>query len=406
MNNSDVAACTIVSMNYYSYARTLYASFNQHNPGAMFFVLLVDKKPVDVEFSSEPFEVIEISDLAIDSFAQMAFQFDIVELNTNVKPAFMEFILKERNISKLIYLDPDILVYRSMEHLIELLDSYEIILTPHCNSRIDDNLRPSEQDFLQNGVFNLGFIAVSNGNEAFKFLDWWGNRCLMLGFSETRTGLFVDQKWVNFAPCFFDRVLILKHPGYNMAYWNLHERILDQQEEHWTVNGYPLVFYHFSGIDVYNQQQISKHQNRYDLQIRPDLKQIFDEYRTLLLNNGYEDYRTCAYGYGTFSNGKRITHVARRLYAANKDSLGNADPFSSDGEVYAWCNRNGFFSKEDQSGVYNALTYDKNDYRVRAINYCLKLLLGIFGANRYTLLMKYLSYISVLRNQKNIFPVK
>ena len=37
--------------------------------------------------------------------------------------------------------------------------------------------------------------------------------------------MFTDQRWVDFVPSLFDH-LILKDPGCNVAYWNLHGREL------------------------------------------------------------------------------------------------------------------------------------------------------------------------------------
>jgi hypothetical protein len=37
------------------------------------------------------------------------------------------------------------------------------------------------------------------------------------------------------------------------------------------------------------------------------------------------------------------------------------------------------------------------------VNSLLRMALRLLGADRYTVLMKYLAYISVLRNQKDIF---
>src|SRR5208282_3977814 len=94
-------------------------------------------------------------------------------------------------------------------------------------------------------------VAVTNSDEAHKFLSWWEHRCLTLGYVDRQNGLFVDQKWIDFVPCYFNSVLVLKHPGCNMAYWNLHERTLEKVGETWIVNNSePLIFYHFSGGNV------------------------------------------------------------------------------------------------------------------------------------------------------------
>jgi hypothetical protein len=396
------AGCTIVSRNYLAYARTLYQSFIRHNPDSSFFVLVVDRSS-GADYSDEPFEVIEVTKLPIENFESVAFRFDIVELNTNVKASFMKFLIRERGISRLAYLDPDIAVYRPMSHVFDLLGTHNILLTPHCNSPITDELRPSEQDFLVNGVFNLGFVAVSDHPQALAFLDWWEERCLTLGFSETRTGLFVDQKWVNFAPCFFDGVHVLKDPGCNVAYWNLHERVLEERGGEWRVNGEPLTFFHFSGIGLDDEDQISRHQNRYDLNGRPELRPIFDEYRTRLHANGLGAARKEPYGFGSFSNGDPVTVMARRLYAVHQDCFGAADPFDAEGAVYEWCRKHGFLGPEDESGKFNSMTYREDDPRIRIIQSGLRLALKLLGFNRYNMLMKYLSYITVLRNQKSLF---
>ena len=58
---------------------------------------------------------------------------------------------------------------------------------------------------------------------------------------------------------------------------------------------------------------------------------------------------------------------------------------------------------EESSKTYTALTYDKNDFRLRLIHKLLYVLLRVVGINRYMLLMKYLSFISVLGNQTVLF---
>jgi hypothetical protein len=37
-------------------------------------------------------------------------------------------------------------------------------------------------------------------------------------------GLFTDQKWLNFAPVFFDGVSIIRSSRHNVATWNLTTR--------------------------------------------------------------------------------------------------------------------------------------------------------------------------------------
>ncbi|NVN99044.1 MAG: group 1 glycosyl transferase [Geobacteraceae bacterium] len=398
---SNNAVCTIVSKNYFAYARTLYNSIICHNPDLQFVVLLVDENDDVLDLAQEPFLVLEVSNLNIPNFKQAAFKFDIIELNTNVKPSFLKYLLKNMGFLKVLYLDPDILLYHALSEVLDCLSISNIVLTPHCTSPINDDLKPTEQDFLQSGTFNLGFIGLSNSQETIRFLDWWEQRCLTLGFVELQTGLFVDQKWVNLVPCFFEGVLILKHLGYNMAYWNLHERVIKCVDGQWIVNDkWPLVFFHFSGIVFNDQTQISHHQTRFNFSLRPDLLIIFREYHDLLSENGLEACLNYSYKYSKFSNSVTITHLARRMYSVNEGLFQETNPFDSEGLIYTWCKNEGYLSSNNDYSKFLSETYCGSDIRIRMINFLLRVILKVFGSNRYTLLMKYCSYISVLRNQE------
>lgn len=66
-------------------------------------------------------------------------------------------------------------------------------------------------------------------------------------------GLFVDQKPVDLVPCFIDRLSVLRHPGCNVAWWNLYCDGRQLIEQGLTVNfknqRHPLIFFHFSNQD-------------------------------------------------------------------------------------------------------------------------------------------------------------
>ena len=99
-----------------------------------------------------------------------------------------------------------------------------------------------------------------------KFLEWWGKRLETKAHINFAKGMFTDQIWLNFAPLFFKNVCILDHPGYNMAYWNLHERSLTNSMKVFK-NGeeFNLVFYHFSGFDPLKPDILSQYQDRFSI---------------------------------------------------------------------------------------------------------------------------------------------
>lgn len=394
--------CTIICSNYIAYARTQYESLKSLGLGYDYFVYVVDaESPQD--FSAEPFTVIRPSQLfACDEYTRLAFLFNALELSTNVKPRLLKHLL-QNGYSNVLYFDPDIYIYRDIGSIFKHFSDGSILLTPHSLHPYEGTLRPNDQDLLIGGTFNLGFIGVSNSPAARHFLDWWEQRCLQLGYNEVRSGLMVDQKWVNLAPCYFDGVRILKDAGYNVAYWNLHERTLSKVKGEWYVNGQqPLTFYHFSGIQFNEHDQISKHQNRYDLNLRKELIPLFEAYRDRLNVNGIRETIHCRYRYDRFDNGEGISDIARKLYFTYADRV-SGDPFSSNNRYYRWLRRNRMVGFTKTNEAFNSMNYDANSIRIKVIHRSLQCLLFVLGPDNYLMLMKYLSYISTVRNQHSVF---
>ncbi len=322
-------AFTICSINYLAQARTLGESLRQTNPDYQYVIGLVDKLgdanlPADL---MPDYPLIEVDKIGIPDFAAMCDRYDITELNTAVKPFYIDFLYKTYlDATEVIYFDPDIIVFQPLRDLNEALKTYSIVLTPHTCSPTPDWERPNEQHHLNTGIFNLGFIGLRNDTTARQFVDWWKARLVYECRIDLCAGLFVDQQWVNFAPVYHDNVLIDHHLGYNMAYWNLHERYSSQNDGgEWQVSNRPepteagtsepLLFFHFSGYNPNKPDEISKYQTRYGFadpatlpttstrfvdrpeQQRPDVRPLFDLYRERLLANHNEQYRNypCVY---------------------------------------------------------------------------------------------------------------
>jgi hypothetical protein len=401
----NLAACTIVSPNYFAYARMLAASYLAQHPGQRFFVLIVANLTDSTPFSGGVFLPVMLGEIGLSDVRAEAMKYDILELNTNVKPTFMKHLFARFELDALVYLDPDIFVYAPLTPVFDAIEQgATAVLTPHMTWPVFDGKSPGEQEMLYNGTYNLGFIGVGRGTESQRLLDWWERRCLDLGFSEGRTGLFVDQKWMNLAPGLFDNIAILRDAGLNMAYWNLHERTLVETPSGFAVRNsvsgdVPLRFFHFSGIVISDPEMLSKNTDRFTLASRPDLRSIFDNYKASVLANKIPAVESLNYGYGAFSDGTTVTRLARRIYAKHGARWAGQDPFDATGPFARFAMelklaQGTVAPKKETWGDFQA-----TDRRVQAVHALLKLALRILGPHRYELLMRYLAHIAVLRNQ-------
>ena len=255
-----VCVTTIVAANYLAYAKVLAASLGRYGTAPL-RVLIVDRPTPEVVAAvrDSGLDCVYAQDLGLADFERIAYKYDILELSTALKPTFLKRMLAE-GFERVVYLDPDIELHAPLQPVFAALDSAEIVLTPHALQPVMDGMRPSDIDFLRAGSFNLGFIAVRRGADSTALLDWWESRCLSYGFADPGHGTFVDQKWMDLAPSFFTSVHVLRHPGCNVAYWNLHERQLTREGTHTLVNGGPLCFFHFSGVQMNAPGALSKHQ--------------------------------------------------------------------------------------------------------------------------------------------------
>ena len=324
---------TLCSANYLAHAKALGDSVVEHNPDARFVIGLVDRLPLELDSSYwHPHEALLVEALKIPEFQKMADDYNVVELNTAVKPFYMEHLYRrDDRVDAVIYLDPDILVFSSFEPLLRKLKDSSIILTPH-HCAFDDSAMNLhwEKTILTVGIYNLGFIATSRTETTFAFLDWWQKRVKHACHYRPGSGVFVDQLWVNLAPIYFPNVYIEKNPGYNMSYWNHFERRLAHRDGRYVVNdANDLVFYHFSG---YNPAKPDMASSRGNVPItpfseRPDLKPIYDDYRSRLASLGYDAIRTLPYSLlkkpkkFTISNRVTVRRSLRKVLEALPNSL-------------------------------------------------------------------------------------
>ncbi|MFY9908397.1 MAG: group 1 glycosyl transferase, partial [Candidatus Sulfotelmatobacter sp.] len=160
--------------------------------------------------------------------------------------------------------------------------------------------------------------------------------------------------------------------------------------------------FHFSGIDVEDESQLSKHCSRYRLKERQDLVPLFADYRERVSKMGYQEFKHRPYGFGSFSDGRLVTQIARTAFAISEQAFPADDPFSTESHFYKWARSRRVVGGADTSAQYSRASYELSPGRVRIANKLLTTLLRTVGPNRYTILMKYLSFISVLRNQPGV----
>lgn len=340
------AVCTIASKNYLGQVRVFAKSMAQSNPDVPVYVLIVDRAEGKFDPAQEPYHAIFLEELEnIPNPYQMFFKYTPIELNTAAKPYFLEHLMQKFQLDRVCYFDPDIFVFSKLDTLSDLLKQWSLVLTPHILSPYGDDLHPTEIEINLAGVFNLGFIGVSNTPTTAQFLKWWQARLYDYCYMKPFQGMHVDQNWVNFAPAMYDSVFVLRDPAYNIAYWNLHERVhgLVFENNQLFVEKNPAVFFHYSGFNPKIPDMISVHQDRFRMDDIPNVRPIYEFYRDQLEAAAYSEIKQWPYAYGRFDNGVKIPEAARALYsqldAQQRDRFGNPFSVKEANSFFRWINQ-------------------------------------------------------------------
>jgi hypothetical protein len=400
------AAFTIVARNFLPQARTLGDSLAKTCPGMPFHVILADEAGT-LDLSKERFPTMEAKDVGLPSWRDMAFKYDLVEFATSVKPFVFDHLLRTHGYEKILYIDPDMYAYRSLDAIFAMLDENFLVLTPHLlDLERSGSGAISEETILFVGTYNLGFAGLGSGPEERKVIGWWKERLATKGYADRWDALHVDQKWMDLVPGFFDRgVLVTRHPGINVAHWNMHERDLTAGDEGWLVNGQPLLLFHFSGFDAKQPQNVTgaHKQSLITLDSKPAYRPLFMEYAAHLARN-QDAGAQLPYAFNRFADGQRIYAFHSRLYRkVTECGVRFDDPFAiGPGTFHEHLKRNGLLlGAEGQGGELRQKDVPNAGAKLRLLRKGMALAKRVVGIRYYTLLLRTL--LVLCRPEEQIF---
>lgn len=147
------------------------------------------------------------------------------------------------------------------------------VLFRHC--RIpppNDGRHPTVHDVLRTGTFNSDLQVWNNTAKTRDFLAWYARELTRECVTDFSRGLFFDQTYLNLAPC-------KTYPwnDHNVAFYNLHDRVVTRRNGKWYVGDVYLSSFHFSGFVPDDPSNISKHQTRF--RATGDLLELMNWYR-------------------------------------------------------------------------------------------------------------------------------
>jgi hypothetical protein len=151
------------------------------------------------------------------------------------------------------YLDADLWFFGSPQPIYDELGSSSVGIVPH-------RFPPSQSWRLRYGTFNVGWVSFRLDDAGVACAEWWSVRCLEWCRDTPDKGRFADQGYLDGFSDAVGGVRVIEHAGADLAPWNLrsHDTVWATPPVV-TVDGQPLIFFHFHGLDRDARRYYFKH---------------------------------------------------------------------------------------------------------------------------------------------------
>jgi hypothetical protein len=287
--------CSVIAQNFLPHARVLAESLAEHHPDFAFDVLVVDASEEPGE-EGELFRRVSLGSLGLPR-AELNRRFTMYEtaaLASSLRGPLLAACLA-RTGDAIVYLDADMIALGPLTDVGALALRHGIVLTPH--STVPLRFRPGgfgpEQAFLQAGVFNGGFLAVSPA--AADFLKWRDERVARDCVFEPERSIVMGQAWLSLVPALFEHH-VLRDRGVNLMGHGMGEDDLTWRGDQPWIGEVPVRLFHFGGdfdphagaMDHAAPQHWWPRESE-----RPGLARLYGIYRKRLLAAGF-DRRTAS----------------------------------------------------------------------------------------------------------------
>jgi hypothetical protein len=211
-----------------------------------FWLILSDSQD-DLDSASFPVDVMPLADLGVPDVEGMAVRFSAAELDVAIRPFVFQVLFDRHPGASILYLDASVLVASRFEELFTLLEAgAECVLTPAITEPSEHEAYDDLQ-ILNAGVYDLTMCCLVDRPAVRRAVWWWARRLVAMSLQDPLTGAPLDQRWVDLLPAFIEGTRILRHPGYDLAPWNLHQRRLARADGRWSVNGQPVRYVALGG---------------------------------------------------------------------------------------------------------------------------------------------------------------
>lgn len=236
--------CTYFDQKYLARALVLHRSLVEHTgTDFVLWALCLDETAYELVdgLSLATFRPVRLADLeaAAPEVAATKSTRSRVEYYFTLTPALPHHLLATHpEIDVISYLDADLRFYADPTLVLDHMALGSVIIIPHG---FPQRLKRLEI----HGRYNVGMVSFRRDGDGLACLERWRARCIEWCYDRVEDGRFADQAYLDDWPAVHPGVVVVDVPGIGLGPWNFMRHRIKVSGNRATVDGRPLVFYHF-----------------------------------------------------------------------------------------------------------------------------------------------------------------
>jgi hypothetical protein len=230
--------CTLFDKNYLYQGVALYLSLARFVDDFRLYALCMDRVAFATigKIGDPRLIAVSVDDLVTPEVARVRERTTHGQFCWVCQPLICQYLLKRYDLEMVTYLESDSMFFANPEPLFEALGARSVSLVPHNYSKGHDYTDMA-------GVYCVQFNAFRNDKNAADVLAYWRECCFR--YDRSAPQVYPGQTTLDEWPLRFPGVAVIAHRGAGVAPWNVMGYELGSSSSGATVNGTPVVFYHY-----------------------------------------------------------------------------------------------------------------------------------------------------------------
>ena len=230
--------CTVFDKNYLVQAVALYRSLLDHAGDFSLYALCMDNEAYEflAKASLPSLVPIEVSDLLTPDVVKVKDRTTHGQFCWVCQPLVCSHVLDNFGVSMVTYLEADSLFFSSPEPLFDELHN--------CSASLVSHRFPANKDqSAVSGKYCVQFNAFRNDEFGRAVLAYWKQCCFR--YMDSKPHSYPGQTTLDNWTTKFPHAKEISHLGAGVAPWNVMQYRLEKSDTGITVDGIPIVFYHY-----------------------------------------------------------------------------------------------------------------------------------------------------------------